>query len=185
MFSITLVCLRWHICWIVITTTTITSTAIRETFDLKRFGCFKQSCQLILRNVHFTTVHIIHHGTQFLKLYILQDENWMFIILLRQQSLFFCWKEIKEIKNLNLWKKINNLQQSRGYMPIRRLYVLSKIFLQLLMCNRREFHSPIKYQRLISMCSDDCSIGDKIVDHHPCLMDGIIFWILNAFRIQI
>lgn len=54
-------------------------------------------------------------------------------------------------------------------MLTRRLYVLSKIFLQLLMCNRRAFRSLIKCQRLISMCSDGYSIGDKIVDHHPCL----------------
>lgn len=58
------------------------------------------------------------------------------------------------------------------YMQIKRLYVLSKIFLQQLMCNQRVFHFPTMYQKLISMYFGDYSTVDKIADHHPSLVDG-------------
>jgi len=33
-----------------------------ETFDLERFGCFKEVGQLVLRNMDLPAVHIEHYG---------------------------------------------------------------------------------------------------------------------------
>lgn len=61
-FSITFMCLRWH---------RTSTAAIRETFDLEWLGGFQERCQLVLRDVDFTTIHVIHHGAKLLKLDIL------------------------------------------------------------------------------------------------------------------
>lgn len=58
--------------------------------------------------------------------------------------------------------------QNMGCMPRGRLCVPSRIFLQQPMCNQQEFHFQEVYQRQKWVYSDDCSIGDRTVDRHPC-----------------
>lgn len=65
---------RWH---------RTSTAAIGETFDLKWLGCFQECGQLVLRDVDFTTIHVVHHGAELLELDILENEDWMFIVLLR------------------------------------------------------------------------------------------------------
>lgn len=65
------------------------------------------------------------------------------------------------------WKIDWNLLQSMDCTHIRPLYVLSKIFLQPLVCNQLMYHFPKACRTHWSMCSGDYSTASKTVGHHP------------------